>query len=117
MTEILAVGETKFLTIERTTVEDAEGGFNHDVKIYEIDIAGATDVKSFDWLQGVDYTPVSKRLVLDVKPAEVVDYVDNLETIAWGPELENGNRSLVIVSDNNFGDTQLTQFFAVEVLS
>lgn len=116
VTEILAVGETTFLTIERTTVEDAEGVFKNYVKIYEIGIAGATDVKSFGWLQGVEYTPVSKRLVLDVNAAEGVDYVDNLEAIAWGPQLENGNRSLVIVSDNNFGDTQISQFFAVEVL-
>ena len=117
VTEILAIDETRFLTIERTTVEDANGVFNNYVKVYEIDTAGATDVKSFGWLQGSEYTPVSKRLVLDVNAAPGVDYVDNLEGITWGPVLENGNRSLVIVSDNNFGDTQITQFFAVEVVA
>ena len=117
VTEILAIDESRFLTIERTTVQDAEGVFNNYVKIYEIDTMGATDVKSYSGLQGTEYTPVSKRLVLDVNAAPGVEYVDNLEAIAWGPELENGNRSLVVVSDNNFGDTQITQFFAIEVAS
>lgn len=116
VTEILAIDETRFLTIERTTVEDAAGVFNNYIKVYEIDITGATDIQSYGSTQGVEYTPVSKRLVLDVNAAEGVDYVDNLEAIAWGPDLDNGNRSLVIVSDNNFGETQITQFFAIEVL-
>jgi hypothetical protein len=117
VTEILAIDETRFLTIERTTVEDASGVFNNYVKVYEIDTAGATDVKSMGWLTGTEYTPVSKRLVLDVNAADGVEYVDNLEGITWGPVLENGNRSIVLVSDNNFGDTQITQFFAIEVTS
>lgn len=32
-----------------------------------------------------------------------------------GPELENGNRTLVLVSDNNFNDTQISQVIVVEV--
>jgi hypothetical protein len=53
--------------------------------------------------------------VLDVSTAVGIDNVDNIEGIAWGPVLENGNRSLVLVSDNNFNDTQVTQFIAIEV--
>jgi hypothetical protein len=114
VTEILAIDETRFLTIERTTVEDANGVFNNIVKVYEIDIAGATDVKSQGWLTEGSYTPVTKTLVFDANAS--MDYVDNLEGITWGPELANGNRSLVIVSDNNFNaESQQTQVIVLEI--
>jgi hypothetical protein len=40
---------------------------------------------------------------------------DNIEGISWGPRLANGNRTLVLVADNNFADNQVTQFLAFEV--
>jgi hypothetical protein len=41
--------------------------------------------------------------------------LDNIEGISWGPRLANGNRTLVLVADNNFADNQVTQFLAFEV--
>lgn len=114
VTEILAIGETRLLVIERATVEDADGVFNNFIKVYEVDVAGATDITEIDALVGANVTPVTKRLVLDVNAAGV-DPVDNIEGISWGPELENGNRSVVLVSDNNFNDTQISQVIVVEV--
>ena len=43
--------------------------------------------------------------------------VDNLEGMTWGPKLPNGERSLILVSDNNFSATQVTQFVALAVPS
>lgn len=116
VTEILAVDETHFLVIERAFVSDADGKGTNTIKVYEIDTAGATDVKSQQWLTTGGYTPVSKTLVLDLAQAGV-DPVDNVEGITWGPTMANGNRTLVLVSDNNFNDTQVTEFIAVEVAS
>jgi hypothetical protein len=115
LSEILAIDDTRFLTLERTTVQDAEGVFNNYINIYEIDTAGATDIKGRTWLEGEEFVPVSKKLVLDLNTTGIE--LDNIEGMAWGPVLENGNRSLVLVSDNNFDETQLTQFVAVEVAS
>jgi len=42
--------------------------------------------------------------------------LDNIEGISMGPVLANGNRSIVLVSDNNFADSQFTQFIAMEVV-
>lgn len=114
VTEILAIGETRLLVVERATVENAEGIFNNFIKVYEVDVAGATDVSGTDALAGAEVTPVTKRLVLDVNAAGV-DPVDNIEGMSWGPELENGHRSLVLISDNNFNDTQVSQVIVVEV--
>ncbi|MGB3328153.1 MAG: esterase-like activity of phytase family protein, partial [Thermomicrobiales bacterium] len=116
VTEILAVDATHFLVIERAFVADAEGKGTNTIKIYEIDTTGATDVKSQQWLATGGYTPVSKTLVLDLAQAGVTP-IDNVEGITWGPTLANGNRTLVLVSDNNFNDTQVTEFIAVEVAS
>jgi len=113
LSEILAIDDTRFLTLERTTVQDADGEFHNFIRIFEIDITGATDIKGRSWLDGQEFTPVSKSLVLDLGTTGIE--LDNIEGMCWGPVLENGNRSLVLVSDNNFDETQLTQFVAIEV--
>ena len=114
ITEILAVTGTTMLVLERGTVQAADETYSNNVRLYEIDLTGATDISGIDALVGADYTPVSKRLVQEFDGSEYT--VDNLETLAFGPDLANGNRSLVIGSDNNFSDTQITQFLAFEVL-
>jgi hypothetical protein len=116
LAEILYVDDTTFLSLERLSIQDAEGEFTNYIRIYEIDVTGATDVSTMLSLDDGEYTPVSKRLVLDIN-ATGVEPVDNIEGMSWGPVLDNGNRSLVLVSDNNFnpGD-QVTEFIALEVL-
>jgi hypothetical protein len=117
VTEILAIDEERFLVVERASAEDEEGVFTNYVKVYEANVGGATDVAGVEALDEVgEVTPVAKRLVLDLNEAGV-DPVDNIEGITWGPELANGNRSLLLVSDNNFNETQVTQFVALEALS
>ncbi|NEN96553.1 MAG: endonuclease/exonuclease/phosphatase, partial [Moorea sp. SIO3I7] len=38
--------------------------------------------------------------------------LDNSEAIAFGPTLPDGRQSLIVASDNNFNDNQITQFLA-----
>lgn len=114
ITEILAISDTTMLVLERGTVQAADETYSNNVRLYEIDLTGATDISAIDALVGADYTPVGKRLVEEFDGSDFT--VDNLETLAFGPDLANGNRSLVIGSDNNFSDTQITQFLAFEVL-
>ncbi len=114
ITEILAVTDTTMLLLERGTVQAADESYSNDIRLYEIDLTGATDISGVDSLIGADYTPIAKRLIAEFDGSDFT--VDNLETLAFGPDLANGNRSLVIGSDNNFSDTQLTQFLAFEVI-
>jgi len=65
--------------------------------------------------RGADYQPLRKRLLLDLDAAGL-DKVDNLEGMSWGPLLANGHRSLVMVSDDNFSDDEVTQLLAFELL-
>src|SRR3546814_13844399 len=62
------------------------------------------------------FQSVTKRLVLDLTTLNLPK-LDNIEGMAWGPPLANGNRSLVLVSDDNFNASQVTQLLAFEVLS
>jgi hypothetical protein len=108
---ILAIGETdptRYLVLERSFVT----GPGIKVRIYEIDISGATNVADGRPLAGA--TPVRKRLVADVADLPVVS-VDNIEGMAWGPDRRDGTRTLVLVSDDNFSRNQVTQFVALAV--
>jgi hypothetical protein len=54
---------------------------------------------------------LEKRLLLDLTTLPVV--IDNVEGMALGPPLDDGRPTLILVSDDNFGDTQVTQFLAL----
>ena len=58
-------------------------------------------------------TPLLKDLVLDFDDIGVP--LDNIEGMTFGPDLPDGRRTLVFVSDDNFSDTQITQFLAFAV--
>ena len=53
-----------------------------------------------------------KTLLVDL--AQFGVELHNLEGLTFGPTLETGNRSLIIVSDDNFDG--VTQFLVFEVL-
>lgn len=122
--DILEYADHQFLVLERSYVAgQADGG--NDVKLYNVDARNATDVASISALIDSDYQIATKSLLLDfndirhlLSTVEGVHTVDNLEGITFGPMLPNGNRSLVIVGDNNFSAfaEQLNQFLVFEVL-
>lgn len=114
VSEILAIDAHRLLVLERAGVEDAEGVYVNHVRIYEMDVTGATDIKDLPALKGAKYVPVRKRLLLDLEKIGL-PRVDNLEGMAWGPRLDHGRRSLVLVSDDNFNTQQVTQLLVFEV--
>jgi hypothetical protein len=64
--------------------------------------------------------PVEKTLILDlddIKPALSPGFrrLDNFEGMAFGPKLPNGKNSLVLVTDNNFRDSQRTLLILLEI--
>ncbi len=95
-------------------------GAGNTVGVYEISLAGATDVLGYDDLYdegtgtAVPFTPVSKQLIFDIE-SDFGLVADNLEGMTFGPTLPDGRQLLIIVSDNNFAATQFTQFIAVAV--
>lgn len=99
LSAMVALDTQSFLVVER--------GFGDHVaaRIYRAETVGATDVLG----SGVDgAVPMTKTLVSDLTTA--VDPLDNVEGITLGPVLPDGRQSVVLVSDDNFNDQQVTQF-------
>jgi hypothetical protein len=116
VSSMLAVDQadpTKFLMMERSF----STGVGNKVRVYEIDTSGATNVLNVKSLADAKHVkPVKKRFLFDAADLGL-STVDNLEGMTWGPKLPNGERSLILVSDNNFSATQVTQFVALAVPS
>ncbi|EOD66840.1 esterase-like activity of phytase family protein [Amycolatopsis vancoresmycina] len=116
VSSMLAVDQadpTKFLMMERAFVT----GVGNKVRVYEIDTKGATNVLNVPSLADAKHVkPVKKRFLFDAADLGL-STVDNLEGMTWGPKLPHGERSLILVSDNNFSPTQVTQFVALAVPS
>lgn len=107
VSSILAVDATHYYVLERSFVS----GVGDKIRIYEADLSGATNVLGQS-LAGA--RPVRKKLVADLSDYPL-STVDNIEGITWGPRLPTGERSLILVSDNNFSSRQVTQVLAFAV--
>ena len=108
LVDLLPLGPTRLLALER----GFSTGVGNTVRLYVVDLAGATDVRGRATLpaglSGV--RPATKTLLLDLATLGVT--LDNLEGLTFGPVLPDGRRSLVLVSDDNFSPTQQTQVLA-----
>jgi hypothetical protein len=98
-----------FLAMERSFAV----GVGNTVRLFEISTTGATDVSGEDALPA-SWTPMTKRFVADFELDLGVD-PDNLEGMTFGPTLSDGRVVLIVVSDNNFNPSQITQFIALAV--
>jgi 3-phytase len=101
------------LALERSFSVGAEGAGN-TIWLYEIQTQGATDVSGKFSLLNESFTPVTKRLILNVE-ADLGIEPDNIEGMAFGPALPDGRIPLILVSDNNFAASQTTQFIVLAV--
>ncbi len=111
LVELLPLGPTRLLAMERSF----STGVGNDARVYLVDTAEATNVR------GVPKLPEDLSLLRVVRKTLVVDLdvlgitLDNLEGLTFGPALPDGRQSVLIVSDNNFSTTQVTQFLAFAV--
>lgn len=120
LTSILEYKENHFFIIERT-YQSGYGALGNIIRIFDASVDETTtntlDIQS---LKETDFIPLKKRLVFnfeDVRSELTEGIVDNIEGITFGPKLENGNQSLVLVSDDNFQlyGKQLNQFVLLEI--
>ncbi len=93
-----------FLTIERSF-----GLFGFRVKLFQVTTAGAIDTSKIASFKGNNtIQSISKQLVFDLKQLNID--IDNQEGMALGARLPDGSQSLLLVSDDNFNNRQMTQF-------
>ncbi|GAB3208245.1 esterase-like activity of phytase family protein [Nocardia tengchongensis] len=106
--EILSIDADRYLTLERSLIP----GKGFTARIYETSTAGADPVTG-QAAAPASAKPMSKRLLFDFA-ANGVD-PQCTEGMTWGPDLPGGARSLVLVSDNNFGQAGKTAFHLLAV--
>lgn len=106
LTELLVLDQGgHFLSLERSI-----GFLGYGAKIFQIATGSATDTSGIPSLKGElkSIEPIKKKLLLDLSTIGI--YLDNLEGMTFGPRLPDGSQSLILVSDNNFDENQVTQF-------
>ncbi len=115
--EILPVTDTTMLVMERSF---AVGGTpDYNIRIYEASLNGASDVSAINNINPASISVMRKRLILDfatIASNLQGQRIDNIEGMCFGPRLPNGNLTMVVVSDDNYSASQVTQFIAFEVL-
>ena len=109
--EILFIDSVQLLIMERSYSTNRAGC---SIRIYLASIEGASSILGLESLRNNRAVkPLSKRLLLNMD--ELGMMVDNVEGICFGPRLPNGNRSVLLVSDDNFSAQQQTQFWLLEL--
>ncbi|WP_013320305.1 esterase-like activity of phytase family protein [Gloeothece verrucosa] len=102
--------EGYFLSLERTLSLTGFGA-----KIFQVINTNANDTSSFETLHEItQINPLQKKLLLDLSELNIE--LDNLEGMSFGPHLPDGSPTLVLVSDNNFKDEQVTQFLLFKLV-
>ncbi len=120
LVEILEYSNNQFLALERSFSSGYfDGGTT--VKIYKVDATNATNTLDIATLADATYTDATKTLLFDfdtIRKELTNNTVDNLEGITFGPTLEDGSKTLVVISDNNFNSffPQFNQIIALKVL-
>jgi hypothetical protein len=109
LVELLALDKHSFLSMERSFSVGAPGTGN-TIKLYTVEISGARNIGGRASLAGQlgSIEPVEKTLLLDLDALGIP--LDNVEGMTFGPDLADGRRTLILVSDNNFAPAQFTQF-------
>ncbi|WP_236903864.1 esterase-like activity of phytase family protein [Comamonas serinivorans] len=114
LSDMLAIGDRKFIAVERAFAS----GIGNTIRLVETEITNATtDITHEASLKTARYTPMTRKLLLELPIIHAGVKLDNIEAITWGKTLPNGHRTLVLAADNNFtADTQANQFLVFEVL-
>jgi len=100
-----------FLSLERTF-----SGLGFGISLFEVSLENADDIHDINSILSVDskkIKPVQKKLLLDLRNLDLL--LDNIEGLTLGPQLPDGQRTLILVSDNNFNKLQRTQILAFKL--
>ena len=106
LTDLVALDDQNFVAVER-------GFGTHAVaRVYRVEVGEADDVLTRGSLTAAPVKPMTKTLLADLSATPGLTPLDNIEGITLGPTLPDGRQSVVMVSDDNFSPTQITQFLA-----
>jgi len=112
ISEILSLGNKKLLTVERSF---STGYLACTVKVFIADLSRASPVENIKSMKETPPEhPVSKKLLLNMDDLGI--FIDNIEGVTFGPDLPNGHKTLLFVSDNNFIPLEKMQLLLFEII-
>ncbi len=122
VSEVLSLGSGRLLVLERAFTEEESGPRSaNSIRIYQITLEPDAEITGRWSLRDEPPTaPLRKTLVFDLGtvaahlPARLRT-LENFEAMTWGPTLPDGRRSLLLVSDDNFSESQVTALVALAV--
>ncbi|UYL10033.1 esterase-like activity of phytase family protein [Bdellovibrio sp. SKB1291214] len=119
VSEILALSDNKVIVLERGARLHGKG-WKYTVSLYVADLTKATDTLSMVKLADHKYTLAEKTKLVDFETDLVKERgkkdIQNFEALTFGPTLPDGRRTLLVMSDNNFSKSEVTELlvFAIE---
>lgn len=111
VSEILEISKNKLLIVERSY---SLGRTDCNIRVYIADLSEATNIGGFASLKNENYNPAKKKLLFNMDT--LGKYISNIEGVSFGPQLPNGNQSLIFIADNNFRAVEKTQFLLFEII-
>jgi len=118
VSEILPLSKNRILVMERAF--DSSTRIT-SVRIYEVNLFGAKDIKHHQSVFTLNkFVPLKKTLLVNLNDMEHefsagFRLVDNFEAMTLGPKLPNGSASLILATDNNFRERQLTKILILSL--
>ena len=111
LVDLLAIDENHLISLERSFAL----GSGFTIRLFLVSRQKATNIQDIESLKTNSLTinPVKKSFLLNLSTLNIP--LDNIEGLTWGSELENGKRSLILISDNNFNAFETTQAIALSL--
>ncbi len=118
--EIVAVDADTFLVLERDSNPGSEAAFK---RVYKAELAGASDISKLERLPAkdlpADVVPLKKELLLDFLDPRFglagKNMPEKIEGLAFGPDLADGRRLLMVSIDNDFLPEVANTFWAFAI--
>ena len=112
VSDILEISKNKILFVERSY---SLGRTDCSIRVYIGNINRATNIADVRSLkEEITFIPIEKTLLFNMDSLGI--YIGNIEGVSYGPSLPNGHQTLIFVSDNNFRNSEKTQFLLFEVM-
>ncbi len=110
LVELLALDNQTLLALERSY----SVGAGNSIRLFRVTLDETGSLDDDGSKAATTSTPaVAKTLLLKLSNLGLA--LDNIEGMTFGPDLEDGRRTLILVSDNNFSADQMTQLIALAV--
>ena len=119
LTDLIEYAPDQFLVLERA-FSAGHGSNGNTVRIYDVDATRASNTLLIQNIKHAKINTAKKSLVFNfdaIKDQLTENIIDNIEGMCFGPDLPNGNKTLILVSDNNFNSLgkQLSQIIMLEL--